>query len=487
MKSKYKSKFEDTKQKILSFKLANIFGNKEFVKIMWKLFLPAALQSLVSIAVVYVDNLFVAQFVGTAGKTALGLCSPFLMLTQTITCGAIIGIGIMTAQYYGSNNLNKTRQTIYIKIWLALFFGVIFTVLMLFIPGQIISITSGMSANGDQTQIFEFAKQYMFWSALSIIPAMLNFALSFSFRETRQPKFPLYAALVAMVVNIILDPLLIISSSSNMEAIRNVALATMVSRALQALVQIAVIVLRRDNVMFFFKSYKIDWKVIKAVFKNGWQIFFNEILYGLSGTFLIICLLHYGDDYSAASADNINVPDASTTVSLIIQYTTIIWPALASGSAVLVGGRLGANAVDEAYRNSKWLMAWGAVMATFMGLTILAVSFFINPILSPEADSTTLLLTQHMEWVMIPIIMSQGVFSMVYYSLQAGGSKWIFFADGLISLIWTILMASLTFTSVKYQIPPTLFVAILESNQIAKMFIAIFIYKKSGWNNNLTT
>lgn len=460
-------------------KISIIFGDKKFISLMWKLFLPAACQSLITIAISYVDNFFIAQFAenGTIAKTALGVCGPILMFTQILIMGALSGVGIMTAQYYGSNDYSKARQTIWIKIIFVLIMGIGCTAIIMSIPNELISIISFPDRSTPSGAMeYEYAVQYLYWSGLSIIPLLLNFALSFSFRETCQPKFALFAAIAAMFVNVILDPILIIFAQNDLDAIKNIAIATTISRVIQVLFLFIVMVWRKNNILFFFFEWRVKIKVFNKVIKNGWQIFINSLFYGVCDTFLIVCMYHY----------NPSIQDATTTVSLIIQYTSIIWPALAAGCTVLVGAELGGNRLNAAYLNSKRLMVWGLILSFFVSLTLLGLSFFINPILSPQASNEILLLTQQMEWVMIPMIISQGIFSMAYFSLQAGGSKLVFFTDGLISIVWSILMAVLTFTNFKNNLNPLSFMTILETNQLVKMIIAILIYRKGTWVQNLT-
>lgn len=71
---------------------SKIFGDKNFIKNLLKLFLPAALQSLISIAVIYVDNFSLAGLVenqvdATNAKTALGLTSPAITFAVMVSCG----------------------------------------------------------------------------------------------------------------------------------------------------------------------------------------------------------------------------------------------------------------------------------------------------------------------------------------------------------------------------------------------------------------
>lgn len=72
---------------------------------------------------------------------------------------------------------------------------------------------------------------------------------------------------------------------------------------------------------------------------------------------------------------------------------------------------------------------------------------------------------------MMSIIFSQGIFSILYFSIKAGGSKYIFFTNGFVMSVRCIVLGSLLYTKTMNHEnlkSPLLLFFIAEFNQIAK-------------------
>ena len=248
-----------------------------------------------------------------------------------------------------------------------------------------------------------------------------------------------------MCVNIIIDPLLIIFEKDLNNAVRNIALATICSRFIKFLVMIIFIYAKKEYYLFI-KKVKLDFKTFKVTIKNSWQAILNDTLYCFARLFLVMCLLICDE----------NSHDVFTTVSIIIQFSNVIFPGMATSCAVLIGSELGNNNIEKAKANSVCMITWESIITLVFALILFALSWFINPILlsPPLIEDTSLYnywlanqeLTKQAEWVMIPIIFSRGIFSILYFSIKAGGSKYTFFTDGFVMSVWCIVLGSLLYT-----------------------------------------
>ena len=89
---------------------------------------------------------------------------------------------------------------------------------------------------------------------------------------------------------------------------------------------------------------------------------------------------------------------------------------------------------------------------------------------------------------MMPVIFSQGMFSILYFSIKSGGSKFIFFTDGFVMIIWCFLFGGLIFSKVinEQNIHPSLLFFLIELNQIVKAMISLIFYKCTNWAKNVT-
>ncbi len=489
--------------------LEKFFGSKEFIILMFSLFIPSALQQLITTSVTYVDTFFIAGFApgnifidgvhetianpGSIAKTSVGIATSVYNFPLMVILGVASGIGLVTAQYYGAQDKNKLQQTIIYKMIIGLICVLPFAIVMMVMPEQIIRVTRNTfgELEGNSKYINEAASTYLFYLGPSLFITMLVYTYSFSFREIGTPKIPLIASICSVFANIILDPLLIIFEKDLNAAVRNIALSTLASRTIELIVMLTYIYVKKQQYLMI-TSVKLDWKTFTNTMKNSYLAILNDSLYGFATLFLVICLLVYSESSH----------DAFTTVSIIIQFTTVIFPGMAATCAVLVGSELGNNNIAQAKRNSVYLILWGSIITLGFAFILFILSLFINPLLSPPPPTDDPLndpiygqwkenqiLALHAEWIMMPIIFSQGLFSILYYSIKAGGSKFIFFTDGFVMSIWCILFGSLIYTKTlnPTNISPLMLFFLVEFNQIAKAICSFIFYKWSNWAQNITT
>lgn len=453
------------------------FGNKQYIKSLFKIFLPAVLQSLISIIVLYVDNFSLAILIdnkveANAAKNALGLANPVINLLIFITIGWIGGITIMMSQYFGNKDTTMTKKTTAFRLWTILLIIIPFVIITAVFPGKLIEISSKVYGGLD----YELARLYLFVTSFTFFPYVIATSLSFSLQETNRAHISFIAALVGLATNIVLDPIIIIFSKSVYQAVELVALSTGIARIIQTIFIIIYILAKNDKYINFFKEWKIKKHDAYLIVKKGLPIFINETLFGMASMVLMICLLSFNE----------NIHNATTNLVILIEITNVIWPGVGSASAVLVGSELGNGDTNQAKRNASKLMHWGVVFSFIICLIVFILSLFINPILSPAATTEMNQLAQYLEWAMLPIIASQGVFSVAYYSIKSGGTRMVLLIDCVVMIVWAIGMSIITFTGIAKNWHPVLFIVCLEFNQIIKMIISLFIYRHYNWARVLT-
>ena len=455
--------------------LTKLYGDKKFVKSVFRLLIPSMMQALISVIILYVDNFSLALLVNnkieaTHATDALGIVNPLINFQMFVSIGWLGGMGILYSQYYGDKNFSMTRKITALKIWTLFLLQIPMILIFTIIPGKTISLVSGEYYG----QTYKLAIIYLFFTSFTFLPYSIAIALSFSLQESNKPTISLMAAICGMISNIILDPIVIIYSNSIEMSILFVAISTGISRVIQSIFIVLYIYIKNDEYNKFLNQWRISYKEIFHILKHGIWVFINESIFSIANLILMISLLN--------NSSHLGVITAATNLILIIELTTVVWPGFENSTAILVGSKLGENNKQEAKKNSRLLLFWGFNFSTILCLILFAISFFINPILSPSASVDMINISIGMEWVALPIIWSQGVFSVIYYSIRSGGHKIIFIVDALVSIIWVILIPSLVFTKSTANINPILFSFFLESYQIIKMILAFIAYIFADWS-----
>ncbi|MDU4142116.1 MATE family efflux transporter [Ureaplasma parvum] len=488
-------------QKIKPNWFINQFGDKIFMKTAAKLFFPAILEVIILSSVNYFDSLFIALFtpenMGTAAKTATVLATQLMFLPTIFFYSIVAAAGILAAQYYGKKDYLKFKETINFMLLFSFIVVMIFIVIYMAAPLQMIQLYSGnnldVSASEEAKRIYDltnhWAASYLRWQSLTLIPYMFSFSLATAYRQHNNAIMPLISSSIAVTVNVILDPILIkYCAVTPFEAILFVAIATIVARSIDALIMLILTLFRKQYPYYFLNYLKLSKKVVKLIFIHGWQVLLNEILFSVGTTIILMFYTRYSQDHR----------DPISTVALIIQFTNLIWPGAASTVAVLVLANLGANKHDLAKENTRKLINWGMIVGISLGIILLVLSSFVNKLLNPPLDYTeqglkhaayTATIAMYLEWIVIMVVLTQGPYSVIYFCIRGGGSRWLLTIDCLSTFIWLIIMGCITHINVPEDYNDRLHVVLLffimESQNISKLIMAIIIFKKTKWAQNL--
>ncbi|EDX53264.1 MATE family efflux transporter [Ureaplasma urealyticum] len=481
--------------------LTNQFGDKVFMKTAAKLFFPAILEVIILSSVNYFDSLFIALFtpdnMGAAAKTATVLATQLMFLPTIFFYAIVAAAGILAAQYYGKRDYLRFKETINFMLLFGSIVVVIFVIIYMVVPLEMIQLYSGNtlddSASEEAKRIYDltnhWAASYLRWQSLTLIPYMFTFSIATAYRQHNNAIMPLISSSIAVLVNIILDPVLIkYCATRSFEAILFVAIATIIARCIDAGIMLVLTLFRKSYPYYFFNHLKLSKRVIKLIFIHGWQVLVNEILFSVGTTIILMFYTRYSQDHR----------DAISTVTLIIQFTNLIWPGAASTVAVLVLANLGANKHDLAKENTRKLINWGIVVGVSIGIILLILSTFVNQLLNPPLDYTeqglkqaahTATIAMYLEWIVIMVVLTQGPYSVIYFCIRGGGSRWLLTIDCLSTFIWLIIMGCVTHINVPENYSDRLHVVLLffimESQNISKLIMAIVIFKKTNWAQNL--
>jgi len=191
-----------------------------------------------------VDTFFVGQL-GTQELAALSFTFPIIMVIGSLAMGIGTGASAVISQAIGRGDHNKVQRLTTDSLILS------FLLVAFFVAFGMLTIEPLFRLLGAEPEIIPLIREYMvIWYPgvlFLIIPMVGNNAI----RATGDTKTPSAIMLVAVVVNIILDPLLIFGLGPfPMLGLEGAAIATVVSRAITLVVALWVLYYR-DRMMTF--------------------------------------------------------------------------------------------------------------------------------------------------------------------------------------------------------------------------------------------
>jgi putative MATE family efflux protein len=447
--------------------MRSFIGDRHFYKRLFAISLPIVLQQLLTSSLQLIDNLMV----GDLGELAIGSVSvvnQLYFVIILITFGALGGAGIFTAQYFGSKEEEKLKQTFRFKLITALIlvvlsivvFSVLGEYLIGFFTDNQVTIAGGM----DYLNIVKW----------SMLPWAFSIAISTTFREIGTTKPLLWITLGAIITNTVLNYLLIFGNFGfpNL-GIEGAAYATLASRVVEFLLMFVLLI--RKGKIFNTKIkdvFKIDALILKAIFIMALPLLLNEFFWSMGQTMFLQSYSTRGD--SALAAMNIT--------NAISQLVFVTFGGIGTGIAVMVGNTLGMNQLEVAKDNAKKVIAFAVAFAFVTGMMLFVLSFFILDLY--DITETTKRIAQYnirINAIFIP------VFSFnvsMYFTLRAGGdTRSTMLMDS--GYMWVVQVPLIFLLARVTNLNVIMLFLIVQLLELPKSVFALSRYRKENWVRNL--
>jgi putative MATE family efflux protein len=425
--------------------------DKQFMKRFFAITFPVMVQTLVSFIVTFVDNIMVGG-VSNEAVSAVYAVNQASFLFFVVSYGLFSGAAIYVQQFAGAKDVKHLRQAFLFKIVIGTGFLILSLPLLYAFGSQLVTFYSRSDAN--QAGILAQAALYMPILFLSYIPLIYATSYASTLRETGRTKLPMIVGVIALSSNVALNALFIYGLRLG---VIGAALATVIARLIEAG---AIILIAHHKKMDFchgvYRQFKIEPKLFRLIAKKMWPLLINEILWS---TGMIMQSLSF--------AERDNVLSALSILSTTTEIFGIVFAGLGVGISVIVGSAL------------------GVFISLIVGGIMLMLSPFIPKLWVEVSPSQQLLATQ--------MIIVYGIFLSVYsvcvsayQILRAGGktTQTMLMDSGLmwagtVPLAWALAL----FTN----LPLVLMFMILQTIDIIKMMLGLYLVKRGHWANNLTT
>ena len=189
--------------------------------------LPITIQSLFQAILSLIDEVMIGDL-GTASIAGVGLSIKFTSLFSVVMTAIVTVAGILIAQYKGNEDEEGMCISFFSNLYLLFGIVLVFILLAVFFPEQIMTLYSKDSNTVHQAAI------YLRIVVIGFIPQILVLMISTLLRNMDAAKELMYASVVSVVTNTIFNYLLIygVGVFPRME-IRGAATATCLSRVVE--------------------------------------------------------------------------------------------------------------------------------------------------------------------------------------------------------------------------------------------------------------
>jgi len=243
-----------------------------------KLAAPVMLGMLGHTFVGLIDNIMVGQL-GTAELAAVSLGNSFMFIAMSLGIGFSTAITPLVAEADGENNFGNGKSAFKHGLFLCttlgilLFLGILYAKPLMYLMKQ-------------PVEVVELAIPYLDLVAVSLVPLIIFQAFKQFSDGLSMTRYPMYATLIANIVNVILNYLLIFGKFGFPEmGIVGAAVGTLVSR-LVMVIFLWVFLKKKEkskafvtNIKFFVLQSSMLKKIITLGFPSALQMFFEVAIF----------------------------------------------------------------------------------------------------------------------------------------------------------------------------------------------------------------
>lgn len=457
-------------------RLRRIFvGDRAFYRSVLAIVIPVIIHNSLTNVVNLLDNIMVGQ-VGTAEMSGVAIANQLLFVFNLCVFGGLSGPSIFGAQFYGAGDLEGLRNTFRIKLWIS--FGLLLVAAAAFTGwgDQLIrTYLTGEGGAATASAMFVSSRDYLGIMLAGLIPFALSQCYSGTLRETGETMLPMAAGIAAVLTNLCGNWLLIYGNLGfPVMGVKGAAIATVISRFVE--LGVILIGIQRDRRFAFlrgaYRKLTVPMPLFLGVMRKGMPLLVNEALWSL-GVATVMQIY---------SVRGLMVLAGLNIASTITNLFNVVFIAMGSAVAVIIGQALGANDLKRAREDVWKLLAFSSGCCLVIGALLALLSPVITHLYPAEAEVYPL--ASRFILVSACLMPINALTHCCYFTLRAGGSTIVtFLFDCVFS--WTISIPIAYFLVHWTGLDIMVLVPLSQSIEVLKCCIGLFLVKRGVWIRNI--
>ncbi|WP_282019667.1 MATE family efflux transporter [Planomicrobium okeanokoites] len=346
--------------------------DKERLKVIVVLAIPAVIENFFQTLLGFVDTYFVSQ-ISLAAVSAVGITNAVLAIYFALFMAIGVAANVRIANFLGANQPEKARHISQQSIILAILFGVLTGLATWFFAEPLLRLM------GIEEEVLELGSLYFRIVGIPSIIMSLMFVMSAILRGAGDTKTPMMISIVINGINAVLDYVLIFGFLFIPElGIVGAAIATVISRLIGSLALFYYV--NKEKVLAFRKDY---WHLDK-----GHLMELSTLGAPAAGERLVMRagqIVYFGFVVALGT----NAFAAHQIAGNVEVFSYMIGYGFATAATILVGQQIGAGNLAEARKYAKLSTQVTVVFMTLLGAVLFffgdwAASFFTE---DPEVIS----------------------------------------------------------------------------------------------------
>ena len=350
-------------------------GEEGIGKLLRKYAVPAIIAMTASSLYNMVDSIFIGQGVGSLAISGLAVTFPLMNISAAF--GSLVGVGAaaIVSMLLGQKNYTVARRVLGNVMTMNVVLGVLLMVFGLLFLDPILYFF------GASDNTIMYAREYMTVILLGNVITHLYLGLNAVLRAAGRPKVAMWATILTVALNAILDPIFIFVFDMG---IKGAAIATVLAQTVSLIWQLRIFS-NKQEVLHFEKGKVLafDGKIAKESVKIG----LSPFLMNMASCFVVLLintqLRRYGDQLEGVVNGGDMAIGAYGIVNRIIFLFVMVVMGFTQGMQPIAGYNYGAGKYDRVLKVFWQTVMWATITTTLgflVGMLVpeFAVRLFAN-------------------------------------------------------------------------------------------------------------
>ncbi|MCI5606744.1 MAG: MATE family efflux transporter [Spirochaetia bacterium] len=435
-----------------------------------KFSIPLVFSSILQLLFNAADVVVVGRFAGDNSLAAVGSTGPLINLLIGLFLGLSTGTNVVAAHYIGSGKKDELSNTIHTSMLLSVFSGIFLTVVGVIFTKPILRLMKSPDEVIDLSAIY--LRIYFGGITASMV---YNFG-SALLRARGDTKRPLFILLFSGIINVILNLIFVIIFHMN---VAGVALATIISQTVSAVIVVIILLKEKDDFLFDLKKLKIHPHILGKIIRIGVPAGFQGMMFSFSNMVIQSSINSFGPICVAGNSAGQNLEG----------FVYLSMNGFSQGNLTFCSQNFGAKKMDRVKKVTIISQLLILVVGFALGFTALA---FVRPLLSIYTTNPKII---EVGVQRLTIIFSTytlcGIQDCMANSIRGCGKSLkpaivTIFGICILRLVWISIM----FNIPEYHVPLTVYLSYPISWIITWIILTVIfirLYKNLNKNNNQIT
>ena len=444
-------------------------GDRAFYRKMIQIAVPISLQQLITVGINLMDTIMLSSM-GDAQLSASTLAGQFVNLFQICCMGIGMGASVLTARFWGMNDLPALRKAVTIMLRFCAAFSAVFMLVTAAAPQWIMLLYT------KDAELIAYGDIYLRYMVPTYLCMSLSLTCTIVLRSVGEARLPLVASILAFFVNVFCNWVFIFGmlGAPRME-IAGAALGTLIARIFELLFICGYFFFLDKRIAYRFSHLRMKCRdLMGEYFRISIPVLISDSLLALGNNAVAMVMGHIGKAFVAANS----------VTTVVQQLSSVLTQGVANASGILTGHTMGRGEYEKAQKQGYTFLGLGFVIGLFAaGVILMLKDVVINYYqVSQEARE----IAQELMLAISFIIVFQAMNSILTKGVLRAGGDTKFLMAGDILFLWVASIPLGALAGLVLNWPPFWIYTLLKIDQIIKCVWCYFRLRSRKWMKKIS-